>query len=389
MSVTYFAKTNWRGQGKKIGIKKEDRRLHIYIIGKTGMGKSTLLFNMAIQDILKGEGVGIIDPHGDLAEMLVKHIPKERMKALIYFEPDKKPIALNVLDRVDERNHLVASGLISAFKKIWKDSWGVRMEYILRNSILALLDGERNYTLKDIPELLINYAFRKMVIREIQDQFVKSFWEREYPRYFSRLGAEAVTPILNKIGVLLSNPVVRKVVDGLKSEINFRKLIDERKIFIANLSKGKIGEDACLFFGTILLNNFYLASLSRQNVPKKERKDFFLFVDEFHNFIPENFTSALSECRKYGLCLTLAHQYIGQLDEKLRKAIFGNVGTIISFKIGLEDAEFLEKEFYPEFTKKDLIRLDKHRIYIKLAVNGRTTKPFSAITLSPSLGSEF
>jgi type IV secretory pathway TraG/TraD family ATPase VirD4 len=386
-NINFFAKTNFRGQGKIFGIKRDDRRYHMYIIGKTGMGKTTLLLNMALNDIFADEGVGVIDPHGDLAEKLVKHIPRERRKDLIYFSPAeaRHRLALNVLENVEpERRHLVASHIISSFHRLWQEFWGPRLEYILRNSILTLLEHPETHTLGEISKLLTSRKFRQQILAGIKNQKLKDFWNLEFPQYFSKYrSVESVAAILNKIGVLNVNPILNGIINQPHNNINFRKVIDEKKIFVANLSKGRIGEDVSMLLGSLILSSFHLATLSRQEIPEEKRNLFFLFADEFQSFVPENFNLMLSEARKYGLCLTLAHQYLGQLDEKLREAIFGNVGTMICFNVGIEDAEILEKEFHPEFKKENLIKLDKYRIYLKITINGKTSKPFSARTLPP------
>lgn len=386
MSITYFAKTNWRGMNKIFGIKKEDRRLHFYIIGKTGMGKSTLLLNMLLSDIYTGEGVGVIDPHGDLIKSLLDYIPSWRINDVIYFNPADidYPIALNVMEKVEpERRHFVVSGLISVFKKIWPDFWGPRLEYLLRNTILALLEYPGNSTLLGIQRMLSDQKYRKKIIEKIKDPIVRDFWLKEFPRYTWRFQSEAIAPIQNKVGQFLSTPLIRNIVGQVKNKIDFREVMDNRKILIVNLSKGKIGEDNSSLLGSLILTKIQLAAISRQDVSVEERKDFYLYIDEFQNFATDSFTNILSESRKYRLCLTLAHQYIGQLDEELKKAIFGNVGTIIAFKLGAEDAAFLEKEFLPEFSKDDLMTQSKYHIYLKMAIDGTTSKPFSGVTLPP------
>lgn len=386
-SINFFAKTDFRGRGKVFGIKREDRRYHTYIIGKTGMGKTTLLLNMILNDICNGEGIGFVDPHGDAAKTLLNHIPKSRMKDLIYFDPadTRHPLAMNVLEKVEpEKRHIVASHLISSFRRLWSEFWGPRLEYILRNSILTLLEQPETHTLGDVSKLLTSTIFRQRTMAGIKNERLRDFWNLEFPQYFSKYrSAESIAAILNKVGVLNVNRILNGIINQPYNEIDFRKVIDGRKIFIANLSKGKIGEDVSMLLGSLILSSFYLASLSRQVIPEEKRRNFFLFVDEFQNFVPENFTSILSEARKYKLCLTLAHQYLGQLDEKLKEAIFGNVGTIICFKVGIEDAEILAKEFYPKFKKDNLISLDKYKIYLRMAIDGETSKPFSAQTLLP------
>jgi len=386
-NINFFAKTNFRGQGKLFGIKREDRRYHMYVIGKTGMGKTTLLLNMTLNDVYAGESVGFIDPHGDAAEKLTEHIPSSRVKDVIYFNPadTSNPIGLNVLEKVEpERRHIVVSNLISAFHRLWSEFWGPRLEYVLRNSILTLLEHPHIHTLGEISKLLTSDRFRRYILAGTVNKKLKDFWNHEFPQYFIKgWSAKSIAAILNKIGILNVNPILNGIINQPNNEIDFRKVLDERKIFIANLSKGRIGEDVCLLLGSLILSSFHLATLSRQDVSEEKRNSFFLFVDEFQDFVPENFSLILSEARKYGLCLTLAHQYLGQLDEKLREAIFGNVGTLICFKIGIEDAEILAKEFYPEFKKENLTNLDKYSIYLKMAINGKTSKPFSAQTLPP------
>lgn len=383
-NINFFAKVDFRGNGRIFGIKREDRRYHMYVIGKTGMGKTNLLLNMILNDIRNDEGVGFVDPHGDAAETLLNNIPKERAKDLVYFNPAdmEHPIPLNVLEKVEpEKAHIIASHLISSFHRLWSEFWGPRLEYILRNSILTLLEHPEIHTLGEVSHLLTSGPFRRYILVGLENKKLRDFWNYEFPQYFSKgWSAESIAGILNKIGVLNVNPILNGIINQPRNEIDFRRVLDERKIFIANLSKGKIGEDVSMLLGSLILSSFHLAALSRQDVPEEKRESFFLFVDEFHSFVPENFSLILSEARKYGLCLTLAHQYLGQLEEKLREAIFGNVGTIIAFKVGIDDAEILEKEFSPEFKKEDLINLDKYRMYLKIAINGKTSQPFSAQT---------
>jgi type IV secretory pathway TraG/TraD family ATPase VirD4 len=386
LKINYFAKTNYRGKGEVFGIKREDRRLHIYILGRTGMGKTTLLLNMILNDIYGGEGVGFIDPHGDAAERLLEMIPKKRAKDLIYFDPTKKSSpSLNVFKGVRrKRRDLVASNLISSFKRLWRGFWGPRLEYLLRNSILTLLEDPKDHTLGEVSKLFTSEGFRRDILARLRDRKLKDFWSHDFPKFFLKgSAAESIAAILNKIGALNLNPILDRTINRKDKNLEFRKLMDERKIFIANLSKGRIGEDASMLLGSLILSSFYLASLSREDIPEEERELFFLFVDEFQEFLPENFSSILSESRKYGLCLTLAHQYLGQLEESLREAIFGNVGTIIVFAVGPEDAKFLEREFRPEFKMRDLVEQGKYHIYLKMAINGKTSGPFSAFTLPP------
>jgi CxxC-x17-CxxC domain-containing protein len=389
--ITILGETIFRNQKRKFGIKLDDRRRHIYVIGKTGMGKTVLLENMAIQDILAGRGIGFIDPHGEAAEELLDYIPKNRINDVVYFNPADIdfPIAFNVMEKIEpEYRHLVAAGLMGVFKKIWPDVWSARMEYILNNTILALLEYP-NTTLLGINRMLADPEYRKKIVEKITDPVVKSFWVNEFARYSQTYEVEATAAIQNKVGQFISNPLIRNIIGQVKSKINMRKIMDEGKILIANLSKGKIGEDNSRLLGALLITKLQLAAMSRVDIPEEERRDFFLYVDEFQNFATEAFVNILSEARKYRLSLVLANQYIAQLEEmtplgrstRVRDAIFGNVGTIIVFRVGAEDAEFLEKEFQPEFTAQDLINLEKYHICIKLMIDGVASSPFSAITL--------
>lgn len=386
-NINFFAKTNFRGQGKIFGITRDGRRYHMYIIGKTGMGKTSLISNMALNDIYDGSGLCVIDPHGDMIEKLLDYIPSKRINDVIYFNPADVgyPIALNILERVvPERRHLVVSGLISVFEKLYAEYWQHRQEHILRNTILALLDYPGNKTLLGIYRMLSDWRYRKKVVEKIKDPIVRSFWKNEFSRYLYQFKGEALAPIQNKLGAFLSTPLIRNIVGQVKTKINFRWVMDNQKILLVNLAKGKIGEDNSSFLGSLIITKLQLAAMSRIDIPEEQRKDFYLFVDEFQNFVStETFEDILSEARKYRLCLTLAHQYIGQLVENLRKAIFGNVGTVIAFPVGAENGEMLEKDFYPEFGREDLIAHNKYHIYLKLAIEGKSSKPFSALTLPP------
>ncbi|MDD3101608.1 MAG: type IV secretion system DNA-binding domain-containing protein [Patescibacteria group bacterium] len=387
--VILFAETNYRSKRQKFGIRTDDRRRHMYIVGKTGVGKSTVLENMIYQDIIAGHGVAIVDPHGDLAEKALEFIPANRINDTVYFNPAdyEFPFAFNVLERVETgERHLVASGLIGIFKKIWADSWGPRLEYVLRNAILALLEYPGS-TLLGIMRILVDKEFRGKVVDQLSDPVVKSFWLDEYPKYPDRLRSEAIAPIQNKVGQFLSTALIRNIVGQIKSKIDLRQLMDEKKILIMNLSKGRIGEDASSLLGAMMITKIQLAAMSRINIPEIDRHDFYLYVDEFQNFATDSFANILSEARKYHLNLVIAHQYIGQLatetSSKVRDAVFGNVGTMVIFRVGAEDAEFLAKEFAPRFEETDLVDLDKYNIYVKLMIDGITSEPFSAATLPP------
>jgi len=383
--VVYFGQINYRNTHRRFGIKTPDRRHHMYLVGKTGTGKSTMLENMIYQDVKAGRGLAVIDPHGDLAEKVLNFIPSYRVNDTIYFNPADidYPIAFNVLEHVDpSQRHLVASGLIAVFKKLWADSWGPRLEYVLRNAILALLEYPGS-TLLGIMRILSDKDFRKRVVTHLTDPVVRSFWVDEFSRYPDRFQVEAISPIQNKVGQFLSTSLIRNIIGQVKSKINLREIMDEEKILILNLSKGRIGEDASALIGAMMITKIQLAAMSRIDLPESQRKDFYLYVDEFQNFATEAFVNILSEARKYHLGLILAHQYIDQLDTKVRSAILGNVGTIVCFRVGPEDAEFLSKEFYPFFTPEDMVNLDQFEMYVKLMVDGVTSDPFSAIGLPP------
>lgn len=383
--ITIFAETTFRNRRRKFGIKTDDRRRHVYLIGKTGMGKTTVLENMIIGDIRAGMGVAVVDPHGDLAERIMEYIPEDRIQEVIYFNPAdiEYPIAFNIVEQVDMRvRHLVASGLVGVFKKLWVDSWGPRLEYILRNAILAILDYP-GATLLDVVRILSDKPYRKKVVAQVQDPVVKFFWQKEFAGYADKFAAEAVSPIQNKVGQFLSSAVIRNIVGQLKSSIDMRDIMDNGKILIMNLSKGRIGEDNSALLGAMMITKIQLAAMSRVDIPEKERRDFYLYIDEFQNFSTESFANILSEARKYRLNLIIAHQYIEQLDEKVKAAVFGNVGTIVSFRIGAVDAEEIIKEFTPVFIEEDIVNLPKFECYLKLMIDGVASDPFSARGLPP------
>lgn len=386
--ITYFAQTDARNKKTPFGIKENDRSRHLYVIGKTGMGKSTLLENMAVQDIQRGEGMAFIDPHGKTAELLLNYVPQERMKDVLYFAPFdmEHPITFNVMEDVGyDKRHLVVSGLMSTFKKIWQDAWSARMEYILSNTILALLEYP-DATLLGVNRMLADKDYRKKVVDNIKDPSVKSFWVDEFAKYTDRFAAEATPAIQNKIGQFTSNPLIRNIVGQPKSSFDIRKIMDEKKILIINLSKGRVGEVNANLLGSMLITKIYLGAMSRADAsPAQLNKlpNFYLYVDEFQSFANESFADILSEARKYKLSLTIAHQYIEQMSEEVRAAVFGNVGTMISFRVGAFDAEVLEKEFAPQFTAEDMVNLGFAQIYLKLMIDGVSSAPFSAVTMPP------
>ena len=383
--IAVFAQTTFRNQFKKFGIRADDRRRHMYLIGKTGMGKSTIQENMIVGDIRAGHGLAVVDPHGDLAEKIIEYIPSNRIKDVVYFNPADMdyPIAFNVLEQVDPHlRHLVASGLLGVFQKLWADSWGPRLEYILRNAILAILDFPGS-TILGVVRMLSDKAYRKRVVANIKDPVVKAFWEKEFASYADKFASEAVSPIQNKVGQFLSSSLMRNIIGQVKSTIDIRQIMDEGKILIMNLSKGRIGEDNSALLGAMMITKIQLAAMSRVDVPENERKDFYLYIDEFQNFSTDSFANILSEARKYRLSLILAHQYIEQLSEKVKPAVFGNVGTMVSFRVGATDAEELAKEFAPVFTEEDLVNLPKYEMYLKLMIDGIASAPFSAKGLPP------
>jgi len=383
--ITIFAETNFRNQRRRFGIKTDDRRRHMYAIGKTGMGKSVLQENMIINDIWAGRGVAVVDPHGDLVEKVVRYIPANRINDVIYFNPAdiEYPIAFNVVEQVDPRyRHLVASGLIGIFQKLWADSWGPRLEYILRNAILAILDYPGS-TLMGVTRMLSDKVYRRKVIEKVQDPVVKAFWINEFAGYADKFASEAVSPIQNKVGQFLSSSLIRNIVGQVKSSIDLREIMDQGKILLLNLSKGHIGEDNSALLGAMMITKMQLAAMSRVDTPEEERRDFYLYVDEFQNFATDSFCNILSEARKYRLNLVMAHQYIEQLGEKVWPAVQGNVGTLIVFRVGAADAEELVKEFDPYYLEPDLVNLPKYNFYIKLMIDGIASQPFSATGLPP------
>lgn len=381
--INFFAKAEFKNKETIFGIKTEDRRKHVYIIGKTGVGKSTLIANMAIDDIRKDRGVGIIDPHGDLSETILDFIPKRRMSDVVYLEPfdTERPFSLNVLEiKNKQQKDLVASGIVSIFYKLYKDSWGPRLEYILRNVILTLLEAP-GATLVDILALLSNTEYRKKVVRGLTDPVLKDFWEKEYAKMPDRLKAEAISPIQNKVGQFVTSKMIRNIIGRTKSSIDLEQIMNEGKILILNLSQGKLGEDNTALLGAMLITQIQLAAMNRSFMKEADRKDFFLYVDEFQNFATQSFIKILSEARKYRLSLTLANQYIEQLDEEVTRAIFGNVGTLMSFVVGARDAYVLTREYAEIYTENDLVSLGKFEAVLKLSIDGMTSAPFPVTTL--------
>ena len=386
--ITYFAATDARGRRQPFGIKALDRSRHMYVIGKTGMGKSTLLENMAIQDIRNGEGMAFIDPHGSAVEKLLEYIPASRVNDVVYFAPFdlEHPIAFNVMEDVGyDKRHLVVSGLMATFKKIWVDAWSARMEYILSNTLLALLEYP-GATLLGVNRMYTDKAYRKKVIDNVKDPVVKDFWIKEFNTYTDRYTQEATPAIQNKIGQFTSNPLIRNIIGQPHSSFDIRTLMDQKKILIINLSKGLVGDTNMKLLGSMITTRLFLGAMSRADLSPNELKKaprFYFYVDEFQNFANETFAEILSEARKYNLNLIIAHQYVEQMEEEVAAAVFGNVGTTVAFRVGPFDAEKLEVVFAPEFTPEDLVNLGFAQIYLTLMIDGIGSRPFSAVTIPP------
>jgi len=382
--INAFGRTYFKNNDVIYGLKRNDRRRHMNVIGKTGTGKSTLLANMAINDLKNNEGMCVIDPHGDLIETILNYIPSRRINDVIYFDPSEKDrtVKLNLFEGKNiVHRELIASGIVSVFKKLYGYSWGPRLEYILRNSLLTLLKVEQA-RLSDILELLTNKKFRDSIVNKLEDPILKSFWVDEYNMMQERQRTEAIASILNKVGQFVSSPIVRNIVNARKSSFSIEEAMSSGKIILVNLSQGKLGEDNATLLGSMLITKIQLAAMARVNVPEEERKDFYLYVDEFQNFATESFSKILSEARKYRLNLTLANQYIAQIPEEVQKAIFGNCGSMISFVMGAEDAQVFAKEYGDQYTPEDLVSLERHQIINKLSIDNIVSKPFPALTLA-------
>ena len=381
--INFFARTEFKNKITTFGIKKTDRRRHMYMIGKTGTGKTTLIANMAINDIRNGEGMAIIDPHGDLCNILLDYIPSYRVNDCCYLDPSDfdHPFRLNPLEvKTHEHAELVSSGIVSIFHKLYHYSWGPRLEYILRNTLLTLTQVP-NATLVQVPEILADENYRRKVTEKLEDKVLKGFWENEFNKMSEKFRSEAISPILNKIGQFVSSPMIRNILKHPKSTIDLEEMMNNGKILIVNLSSGKLGEDNSALLGAMIISKLQLAAMARVNIPEEKRKDFFLYVDEFQNFATESFIKILSEARKYRLDICVANQYIGQLEERVQKAIFGNAGTLLSFIVGAQDANNLSREFGQTYKEEDLVALGKYQIITKLAIDDLTSTPFPATTM--------
>ena len=381
--INFFGRTIFKNRDVIFGIKDKDRRRHVWTIGKTGTGKSTLLINMAIDDMKKGRGLAYIDPHGDACEILLDYIPKSRINDVVYFNPADKdyPIVINPLEVTNrEEAEIVTSGLMAIFTKVWENVWSARMEYILRNSFLTMAQAG-NATLEDVLRLLVDKNMRARVLDVVKDPSLVQFWKEEYEKMPDRLQKEAISPIQNKVGQFVTSPMIRRIIGSPKSSVSVDDIMNGGKIFIANLSQGRLGEDNSALLGATIITKIQISAMRRVDTPEESRKDFYLYVDEFQNFATASFIKILSEARKYHLDLTLANQYMAQIPEEVQKAILGNAGSIVSFSSGASDAEILFKEYAEVFSQNDLVNLSNYQVAIKLMVDGQSTRPFLAHTL--------
>jgi len=388
--ISYFARTNFRNHGTSFGIKQLDRLSHVYVIGKTGVGKSTLIETLAHQDLSAGRGFALIDPHGDLVEKIVAELPLDQANQVIYLNaPDpKQPYGYNPLRRVrDDKMPLAVSGLLETLKKMWPDAWGVRMEHVLRNTLYTLLERD-DAKLPDILRLYSDDEYRKEIVAGVRNEVVRNFWLNEFDEYPARLRAEACAPIQNKLGALLSDPTLYRILVEPKIDLRFRSLMDEGKVLLVNVAKGRLGEDSALILGSLVVSTLGLAAFSRAEILPNERKPFNIFLDEFQNFTTLMLANMMSELRKYGVGLTLAHQHLHQLEPNIRHAVLGNVGTLVAFRVGPDDASVLAREFQPDFDVEDLLNLPNQNIYLKLMIDGTPSRPFSATALDIAAAKE-
>ncbi len=383
--IIRLGQVNFRNDRREFGIRCEDRFSHIYVIGKTGTGKSTLLETMALQDLERSNGFALIDPHGDLVERIVARIPASRQDDVVYLNAadPSQPYGYNPLRHVRaDRIPLAASGLMEVFKKLWPDAWGVRMEHILRNTLMALLE-QPNATMHDILRVFSDKEYRRHVVASLKNETVKKFLEKEYERFSFGYRADGIAPIQNKVGAFLADPMLNRILTSPQKDLRIRQVMDEGKVLLVNLAKGRIGEDSASLLGGLLVTTIGLAAYSRADLPETQRRDFFVYIDEFQSFTTLALANMLSELRKYRVGFTVAHQYLYQLEPDVRHAVLGNAGTIISFRVGAEDAPYLAREFQPRFEEIDLLQLPNHHIYLKLMIDGMPSKPFSAVTLGP------
>jgi type IV secretory pathway TraG/TraD family ATPase VirD4 len=383
--TAYLGRMHFREDRRLFGIAEPDRMQHLYMLGKTGTGKSSLIELLAAQDIASGQGVALIDPHGDLAGRVYDLAQRSGRSDVVYFDVpnNDQPFGYNPLRRVRaDKRSLAASGLIEIFKKLWIDAWGPRLEHILRNAIHALLERD-DATLPDVLRLLTDKEYRIETARKVTNEPIREFWTNEYAKYSPRLRADAISPIQSKVGALISDPLLRRVLTSAPQDIHFRQIMDEGGVLIVNLAKGQLGDDTSTLLGGLLVTTLALAAFSRADQASGERKPFYIYIDEFQNFTTLSLVNMASELRKYGVGLTLAHQHLHQLEPDIRHAVLANAGSLISFRLGPEDASYIAKEFAPKFETLDLMNLANHHIYLKLMIDGAPSKPFSAVTLSP------
>ena len=380
--ITYLAETNHRNKRVRFGIREHDRLSHMYVIGKTGTGKSTLLRNMAVQDMDRGKGLALLDPHGSLVEDVRRAVPRWRENDLVYLDvPDSsKSWFFNPVENVpQDQQALAASHLVETFKKIWPDGWGARLEHLLRNVAFTLLELPGT-TLADIPRLLTDKDFRAFRVRELKNPAVKDFWRDEFARFTYGMRGVVVAPLQNKVGAFLTDPLLRRIFSGKKSSFNLRDVMDGRKILLVNLSKGQIGEGAARLLGSLLVGTLSLAALGRAT-SSRQQPNFFVYLDEFQSFATVSLATMMAELRKFGVGAVLAHQYLAQLDTEIRDAVLGNVGTLISFRVGALDAPLIAKHLAPKFEAEDVMGLPNFEIYLRLLIDGMPSRAFSAKSL--------
>ena len=388
LDISMFGETNHHNNFQEFGIQRSDRRRHLYAVGKSGTGKSKLLELLIKSDIEAGKGVGVLDPHGDLVDNILRFIPEHRIKDVIYFDPadTEFPIAFNPLEKVDEKFKMqITIGFIDIFKKLFGSNWSNRLEHVLRYTTLALLDSP-NTTVLSILKMLSDKNYRQKIVSRIEDSVVKNFWVNEFAGWSEKFDAEAITPLLNKVGQLVSTNMIRNIIGQSKNTFDLRDIMDGQKILLMKVSKGLLGEENAALLGSMIITKIYQAAMARADMREEDRKDFYFYVDEFQNFATDTFAEILSEARKYRLCLTIAHQYIGQLDNVVRKTVFGNVGSMVSFRVGAEDAAILAAEYTPIFGVRDIINLGVREFYLKMSIDGELTEAFSGRTLDIEYG---
>ena len=387
--VTLLARTNTTRNERVFGIRQVDRRSHMAILGKTGTGKSALLQSIVLQDIAAGKGGALFDPHGDLVRAVTARIPLNQRAAIVFLDATDPTLQLrfNPFANVPESQRaLAAAGLVEVFKKIWSDDWGPRLEHLLRNVVFTLLERP-NSTLADVPRLIADRTFRAQVVEAIADPIVRDFWTNEFEKYSPGFRSVVVAPLQNKIGALLTDPTLRRILVEPGEPLDLRRIMDEGKILLVNVDKGLIGEGPAATLGSFLLSHLALAAISRSNVPESERRDFSIVLDEFQTFTTLSVATMLAELRKFRVGMVLANQHLSQVDPAIRDAVFGNAGTLIAFRVGAADGAFLAREFAPTFAAEDFISLPLYHIYIRLLIDGEPSRPFSATTLPPlSLG---